>query len=66
MEVRIAEVVADIAQDIRERFLAVNLEEKATQKKITTVEELYSYEACFEVVSDVALKFVTGFATKNS
>lgn len=62
----VIELMADIADDIAPFLQKVDLTEIATQKKIVTLDELMSYEPSFPILSEVAIKFVTGFAEKNS
>ena len=59
------ELIADIAEEIKDCFVKVEIEEIGTKKKLTSMEELYSYEPAFGIVAEVSMKFVQGFAEKN-
>lgn len=59
------ELMADIAVDIKKSFSKVDLTELATQKRIESVDDLYSYEPAFGIISEIAMKFIQGFVEKN-
>lgn len=59
------ELLADIADQIKPNFIEVCLIENESKKEISSVDELYSYEPVFAVVSEIAMMFVQGFAQKN-
>jgi hypothetical protein len=59
------ELLADIAEDIQSYFVAVDLTELSTNKKIQSVDDLYCYEPAFAIVSEVAMKFIQGFVEKE-
>ena len=59
------ELLADIAEDIQPYFSKVELKEVGSKKSIKTVDDLYSYEPAFPIISEVAMKFIQGFATKE-
>lgn len=59
------ELLADIAEDIQPFFTKVELKEVKSKKAYKTVDELYTQESLFPVISEVAMKFITGFASKD-
>lgn len=59
------DLLAEIADEIQPYFTKVQLVEAKTGKSIDSVDMLYSYEPVFPVVSEVAMKFIQGFAEKN-
>jgi hypothetical protein len=59
------ELLAEIAEEIQPFFTKVELTEIATNKAVDSVDMLYSYEPAFPVISDVAMRFIQGFAEKN-
>lgn len=60
------EIIAQIAEDIKGHWSEIDLIEVKTGKHISSVDELYTTEACFEVISEIGIKFIEGFAEKNS
>jgi hypothetical protein len=59
------ELIAEIAEDIKDNFVKVAIEDLKSGKKINSVEDLYSYEPAFVIIAEVAGKFIQGFAEKN-
>lgn len=59
------ELIAEIAEDIKDNFVKVSLEDLKSGKKINSVDDLYSYEPAFVVIAEMAGKFIQGFAEKN-
>lgn len=59
------ELVAEIAEDIKDNFVKVHLEDLQNGRKINSVDDLYSYEPAFGIIAEVAGKFIQGFAEKN-
>lgn len=59
------EFLAEIAEEIQPFFTAVDLTDLQTNKRLTSVDEFYCYEPSFSVISEVAMKFIQGFAEKE-
>jgi hypothetical protein len=59
------ELLADIVEDVQKYFVSCDLVCAKTKTQIKTVEELMSFELGQEVLSELAFKFVFGFAEKN-
>lgn len=59
------ELLADIAEEIQPFFMKVELKEVKSKKAIKTVDDLYSYESAFPIISEIAMMFIQGFASKE-
>lgn len=58
-------LLADAAEEIKGCFVAVDLKELSTGVEIKSADDLYSYEPAFGIISEIAMKFVQGFAEKK-
>lgn len=59
------ELIADIAEEIKDSLVKIELEEISTKKKLASMDDLYSYEPAFGIVAEISMKFIQGFAEKN-
>lgn len=59
------ELLADVIEDIMPHLKSVDLVSCATKQKIDTVDQFVCDEECQSVISEIALKFIFGFAEKN-
>jgi hypothetical protein len=59
------DLLADMAGEIQPYFVKVDLKEAGAKKACKSVDELYHTEALFPVISEIAMKFIQGFATKD-
>jgi hypothetical protein len=66
MDVETLDLIAAIAEEIRPFFLEVKLKDLENGKEITSAEELFYYEDGFGIIADIGMRFVKGFAEKNS
>jgi hypothetical protein len=57
--------LADVAEEIQPYFVKADLVNIKTNKSYKTVDELYMNEELFPIISEMAMKFIQGFATKD-
>lgn len=59
------DLTGDLCEEIRGNFIKVNIKEVSTGKELKSADEIFTYEPAFEIVAEIGLKFVKGFAEKN-
>lgn len=59
------DLLGELGTEIQPFFANVALKDLSNGKEIKSADDLYYYEPMFSVISEIAMKFIQGFSTKE-